>query len=166
MTLNADGSFTYSPDANFNGSDSFTYWANDGSADSDTATLSITVNPLNDAPVAVDDGYTVDQDTTLNVLAAGVLNNDSDVDGDTPTAVIVVGAGPNNGTLTLNGNGSFGNPFHSLGNLPPYAPNVVRLFASAPESDNGFWLRRHSDLKMPTGHHVAQPELSRGGKHA
>ena len=44
LTLNADGSFTYTPAANFNGTDSFTYRANDGSADCNVATVTITVN--------------------------------------------------------------------------------------------------------------------------
>ena len=51
LTLNANGSFTYTPNANFFGSDSFTYRANDGFADSATAARStITVDPVNDAP--------------------------------------------------------------------------------------------------------------------
>jgi CSLREA domain-containing protein len=50
LDLKADGSFTYEPDPNFNGSDSFTYRASDGSANSDLATVDITVNPVNDAP--------------------------------------------------------------------------------------------------------------------
>ncbi|NOG48618.1 MAG: tandem-95 repeat protein [Chloroflexi bacterium] len=105
LTLNSDGSFTYTPNAHFNGSDSFTYKANDGTADSNVATVTITVNPVNDAPVAVDDAYATDEDTALNVAAPGVLTNDTDVDGDTLTAV--VDSGPTNGTLTLNSDGSF-----------------------------------------------------------
>ena len=105
LTLNADGSFTYTPDDDYNGSDSFTYRANDGAANSNTATVSITVNSVNDAAIAVGDGYTIDQDMTLNIAAAGVLSNDSDVDGDPMTAVL--GTGPANGSLTLNGDGSF-----------------------------------------------------------
>jgi VCBS repeat-containing protein len=50
LTLNTDGSFTYTPNANYNGSDSFTYKANDGSLDSSPATVSITVGAVNDAP--------------------------------------------------------------------------------------------------------------------
>ena len=52
LSLNADGSFTYTPNANFSGSDSFTYKANDSSADSDPATVSIEVTAANDAPSA------------------------------------------------------------------------------------------------------------------
>ena len=52
MTLNANGSFTYTPAANYNGPDSFTYKANDGTPDCNVATVTITVTPVNDAPVA------------------------------------------------------------------------------------------------------------------
>ncbi len=106
LTLNSDGSFNYTPDANFNGSDSFTYKANDGLLDSNTVTVNITVDPINDAPVATGDAYSVDEDNALAVNAvSGVLNNDTDIDGDTLNAVLV--NGPSNGTLTLNADGSF-----------------------------------------------------------
>ena len=55
FTLSADGTFSYMPAANYNGTDTFTYHANDGTLDSNTATVTITVNPVDDAPVAVDD---------------------------------------------------------------------------------------------------------------
>ena len=105
LTLNADGSFTYTPAANYNGPDSFTYQASDGLAQSTVATVSVTINPVNDAPVAVNDTYTTTQDTPLTVPAPGVLGNDTDVDGGTLTAALVTG--PANGTLTLNADGSF-----------------------------------------------------------
>ncbi len=80
--------------------------ANDGSADSTVATVTITVNPVNDAPAADDDGYSVNEDATLTVdRAAGVLANDTDVDGDPLTRH--AGHGPTHGTLTLNADGSF-----------------------------------------------------------
>src|SRR5213075_916160 len=105
LTLNSDGSFSYLPATNYNGPDSFTYKANDGQADSGIATVSITITAVNDAPVAVNDSYTTAEDTTLNVAAPGLLINDSDVDGDTLSAVLV--SQPTHGTLSLNGNGSF-----------------------------------------------------------
>src|SRR5213075_2975519 len=95
----------YVPAANYNGPDSFTYKANDGQADSGVATVSITITSANDAPVAVNDIYTTVEDTTLNIAAAGVLANDSDVDGDTLSAVLA--SQPTHGSLTLNSNGSF-----------------------------------------------------------
>src|SRR6185503_6136440 len=105
LTLNSSGRFSYAPAANYNGPDSFTYKANDGQADSGTATVSITITAVNDAPVAVNDGYTTAEDTTLNVGALGVLINDNDVDGDTLSAVLV--SSPTHGSLTLNTNGGF-----------------------------------------------------------
>ncbi len=53
LVLKADGSFTYTPDKDYNGTDSFTYKANDGSLDSDPATATITINAVNDAPTAI-----------------------------------------------------------------------------------------------------------------
>src|ERR1043166_9665528 len=105
LTLNANGSLRYLAATNYNGPDSFTYKANDRTADSAPATVSITVNALNDAPVAVADAYSVNEDSTLSIVAPGVLANDSDVDGDQLTAVLV--SGPAHGTLTLHADGSF-----------------------------------------------------------
>jgi hypothetical protein len=95
----------YQPNANFYGSDSFTFKANDGQIDSNVAIVNISVIPVNDAPVAGSDTYSLTQGSTLNVAAPGVLGNDSDVDGPTLSAVLV--AGPANGSLNLNANGSF-----------------------------------------------------------
>ncbi len=105
LALNPDGSFSYTPNADFSGTDSFTYFANDGTSNSNLATVTITVNPVNDPPVAVDDAYTTDEDTPLTVAAPGVLGNDTDTDGDPLTAVL--DSTTSNGTLALNADGSF-----------------------------------------------------------
>lgn len=105
LTLNGDGSFTYTPNPNFNGSDQFTYVANDGGPDSNAATVTITVNPVNDGPTAVADGYDAVEGEILNVAAPGVLENDIDVDGDMLTAQNATV--PTLGSVTLNGDGSF-----------------------------------------------------------
>ncbi len=103
LTLNVDGSFTYTPNTNFYGSDSFTYQANDGLASSNIATVTLTLNSL--PPVATDDNYSTNVNTRLNIAAAGVLANDTDPQALPLTAVVVTG--PSNGSLTLNANGSF-----------------------------------------------------------
>ena len=107
LTLNADGSFTYTPDADYSGTDSFTYRANDGTSDSNLATVTIEVAPDNDAPVAGADSYSVQQDATLSVPASGVLANDSDDDGDLLTAAAWSGISNHGGQVVLNSNGSF-----------------------------------------------------------
>lgn len=110
LTLNSDGSFTYTPVANFNGADSFAYKANDGRADSGVATVTITINPVNDRPLAVNDPYTVNEDRVLTVPAPGVLANDRDIDGDalvassSATSTIL---NPGHGTVTMQADGSF-----------------------------------------------------------
>ncbi len=106
LSLQADGSFTYTPDADFAGADAFTYTASDGTDVSAVATVTLTIAGANDAPVAVDDAYTVEHDTELVVTAAeGVLANDTDADSDTLTATLA--SEPEHGTLELGGDGSF-----------------------------------------------------------
>ena len=76
---------TYTPNANYNGGDSFEFSANDGKADSNIATVSITVNPVNDAPVADDQSVTTTQDIPVGITLTAI-----DVDGDTLDYFIVV----------------------------------------------------------------------------
>jgi VCBS repeat-containing protein len=109
---NQDGSITFTPNANFNGAASFSYTIGDGQGGvSDPALVTVNVAAANDPPIASSDSYTTNEDTSLVVAAPGVLTNDSDVDGDSLTAVLVTG--PQRGTLTLNADGSFS-----------YAPNA------------------------------------------
>jgi len=105
VTFNPDGTFTYQPEANFNGIDGFSYLVSDGSSNSEVATVTISVNPINDAPLAVNDEYSVDEDQPLTVAGPGVLGNDSDIDNAGLTATLV--QGPLHGTVTLNADGSF-----------------------------------------------------------
>src|SRR5207244_6582288 len=84
---------TYTPAANYNGPDSFTFKANDGELDSNVATVSITVNAVNDAPVASNQAVVTDEDT-----AKAITLGASDVEGSALTYAI--GTGPTHGTLT------------------------------------------------------------------
>ncbi len=81
--------------------------AKDAGGLSVTDTFVINYTAVNDAPVAGNDSYTVDEDTTLTVSAPGLLGNDSDSDGPSLTLNTVPVAVPAHGTLTLNANGSF-----------------------------------------------------------
>ena len=89
---------TYTPNANFCGSDSLTFKVNDGTADSALATVSITVSPVNDPPVANDDTATTQEDTPI--VTIDVPANDTDIDNDTLT-VTAVRQGTN-GSVTIN----------------------------------------------------------------
>ena len=105
LTLNGNGSFTYAPSANYNGSDSFSYRSTDGQATSAVVTVTLTITGVNDIPVAVNDAYTIAEDATLTVGGSGVLANDTDSDATALSAVLV--SAPSNGALTFNANGSF-----------------------------------------------------------
>ncbi len=105
LVLNADGSFDYTPNADFVGEDSFLYHANDGTADGNTATVTINVISVNDLPQAVNDEYSTEESTQLVVSAPGVLDNDTDTEDDTLTAVL--DSTTTNGLLVLNSDGSF-----------------------------------------------------------
>lgn len=108
ISLAADGSFAYTPALNYSGPDSFTYAANDGGQNSTAATISLTINAVNDAPLAAADVYDVEVDFPLAVLAVeGLLANDTDVDSAALTAALVPGSGPLFGTLSLSADGSF-----------------------------------------------------------
>lgn len=99
---NTNGSFTYTPIANYNGTQTVTYTACDASAACTSGTLTLVVNALNDLPVAGNDVYTINEDQPL----VGNLNsNDSDVEGQVLSYTLLTPA--LQGTLNLSSNGSF-----------------------------------------------------------
>ena len=98
LTLNPDGSFTYIPSQDYNGTDSFSYTVNDGSQNSAEAVVSLTIAPVQDAPVAYDDSSSTPEDTPI---LFDVLVNDHDADGDNLT-VTSVGM-PAHGTSSTDG---------------------------------------------------------------
>ena len=100
---------TYSPADNFNGTDSFKYTVSDGKGGTNTATVTVTVNSVNDPPVANDDSAATDEDTAVTIpVIVGDANNsnagaDTDVENDT-LSVTAIGTGndaPSNGTATI-----------------------------------------------------------------
>ncbi len=101
VTKNSDNTFTYTPNQNYSGQDTFDYTISDGKGDKDTATVTITVLP-NNAPNAVDDSGTTNQNESLTI---NVLDDDTDPDNHTLT--IGSFTQPSNGTVTQNNDNTF-----------------------------------------------------------
>jgi hypothetical protein len=102
LALNANGSFTYTPNAGFVGADSFTYRAVNGTGPGNVATVAITVNA--GPPTTVNDAFVTPYLTTLNITAPGVLANDSSNGGGVMGAELV--STTSNGTLSLSPTGA------------------------------------------------------------
>ncbi|HIF9323379.1 TPA: Ig-like domain-containing protein, partial [Photobacterium damselae] len=100
VTVNADGSWEYVPNADFNGEDSFTVVVDDGNGGTDTITVTVNVTPVNDAPVGED----VSAETQEETAVTGQLTA-TDVDGDNLT--FKPGTNPENGSVTINFDGSW-----------------------------------------------------------
>ena len=104
LALGKDGSFTYTPNANFSGVDSFTYRANDGTASSNLATVTINVNPVNDAPVATitPATYAATEQVALSLKNTGLSISDVDAASGSMTVTLSV----TEGALTVTAGGS------------------------------------------------------------
>jgi len=101
LVINEDGTITYTPNENYNGTDSFEYTITDGNGGFDTAIVTVTIGDTNDAPVAVDDAESTEEDTPVIIA---VLGNDSDPDNEPLT--ITETTSPANGSVVINENGT------------------------------------------------------------
>ncbi|MFY8297651.1 tandem-95 repeat protein [Pseudoalteromonas sp. SS15] len=96
-----NGSVTYTPNANANGSDSFTYTVKDSAqAESNVATVSITITPVNDLPVAANFAPSINEDTPTSALT--IRASATDVEDTNPTGNIEVATGPSLGSVAIN----------------------------------------------------------------
>ncbi|MBD1862415.1 MULTISPECIES: cadherin-like domain-containing protein, partial [Trichocoleus] len=101
---NGNGTYTYTPNANYNGVDSFAYTMRDREGATSTATVNLTINAVNDNPDAINDIVTARQSTAKTILAADLLANDADIEGDALNLTQVQNA--QNGTVALDSNGN------------------------------------------------------------
>ena len=101
LSFKADGTYSYAPAVNFNGIDSFTVKANDGSDDSKAATVAITVKPVNDVPVAVDSSVSTQEDTAV----AGQISASDSVENSPLTYAVV--SQPEHGSVRLSSDGRY-----------------------------------------------------------
>ena len=108
LALGSNGAFSYTPTLNYAGPDAFSYKANDGTDNSNIATVQLLVNQVNDPPFTVADVFTAMLNQPLDVPAPGVLANDRDVEvEDTAPLTAQLISGPSHGALQLNSDGSF-----------------------------------------------------------
>ena len=105
VTMNPDGTYTYTPAANYNGSDVFTYKLCDCDGDCSTATVTVTVNPVDDAPIAVNDVATTNEDTPVNGNSA--TNDTPSGDGGNVWSLVGTNGGAAHGTVTMNTSGTY-----------------------------------------------------------
>ncbi|MEE9355544.1 MAG: Ig-like domain-containing protein, partial [Methylococcaceae bacterium] len=103
LLLNPDGSFDYTPEANFNGVDQFSYRVVAENLISHIVDVEIIVNPVNDAPVSEQDNFTTGTSENVSISIQQLLQNDSDVEQDNLT---ITGIGqPDHGTVLIDENG-------------------------------------------------------------
>ena len=107
VTNLGNGLINYTPDPDFNGTETLAYTVTDGNGSTGTATVTITITPTPDAPVATADSFASSEDTPRIVTAPGLIANDYDEDGDSVTITPTPITGPSNGTLTLGTDGAF-----------------------------------------------------------
>ncbi len=128
---------TYTPAPNYHGPDSFSFKVNDGTADSAPATVSITVTPVNDPPVAGPDSYSTGEDSELVVTNPGLLGNDSDPD-EGPLPVIRFA-----GRMTANtADFSNGDEFEGSYTIDPAVPVQITF------GDGGVYRATLSDTRL------------------
>jgi CSLREA domain-containing protein len=103
LTLSQSGALSYMPDPNYHGQDSFSYQVDDGDLISASATVTLTVNSVNDPPIAANDSASTRVDTNLSIPTAVLLSNDTDIEGDILTISGVHSSSARGGQVVLAG---------------------------------------------------------------
>ena len=156
----ADGSFTYTPDAGYTGTDSFKYTAFDGEADSIPVTVTISVG-VNIPPIANDDFLSTDVDTPLTIVREDVLGNDSDPDGDIGAVYGQIVDQPVHGELgfDMDGNAVYTpTPASRAPTVSPTNSTMAKTSARSPPSPSPSDNRNSTPGRWPAG--TAWPPMS------
>jgi hypothetical protein len=164
LSLNADGSFSFTPNVNFAGTDHFTYEATDGTLLTNTVTVTITIEPIPIAPTAGDDAYSLLENTELSIVVPGLLLNDTNPSGDALTVIVVNGplqaasfAYNNDGSFTYkpstnySGTDSFSYYLDSGGlvsNLATVTITVVQVPVAPTANDDSYTANENATLSV------------------
>ncbi|MDX9843479.1 MAG: Ig-like domain-containing protein [Aquabacterium sp.] len=143
VSVNPDGTWTYQPNPDYNGSDSFTVTVSDSKGGTTTVTVNVGITPVNDAPIVTSDSATILEDT---VATGNVLSNDSDVEGSALTVTQFSVNGTNYaagsvaniaaaGTITINSNGDY--TFTPAPNWSGSVPSVIYTAADGSGTSTG-----------------------------
>ena len=108
VSLNESGEVMYQPESDFNGLAEFVYTIEDSQGEQSTASVKVNVNPVNDPPIAVDDTFVLETETSLIISADSLSKNDRDIDNDALQVIEVLK--PSNGNVSLS-NGEIGFSF-------------------------------------------------------
>ena len=160
VVLDVDGSFTYTPDPNYNGPDWFEYAITDGQMDSAPATVNLVVSPVNDPPTAVNDSAWTNMNQPISIYVLNdLLTFDFDIDGepvllDSPDTAATVG-----GVATRNNNGT---PALLSDDYYDFVPNVDYFTAAFPDQFAYTVARRgRGDRHGDCQHHRERPARRR-----
>ena len=167
LSLNPDGSFTYTPNLNFSGNDSFTYHNNDGLLDSNVATVNITVNPDNLPPVAEPNTYTAISGEVDIAISSGGYSVGNIINDPSPTHA--VDTDPESTPLTIN---SIFNATLTIGENPPFnliavppAAGYIVAYSFALEGQTGtFEFSANGDVVLTASSGSLFSELDQGEK--
>jgi VCBS repeat-containing protein len=102
VTISANGAYTYTPTGDYNGQDSFTYTVDDGRGGVSTETVTVTVNAVNDTPVAASSATATQEDSAVNGSVSA-----TDIDGDSLVFSVTAGGQPANGSVAMNADGTY-----------------------------------------------------------
>ena len=133
LTLIPNGTFSYVHDGSETTTDTFSYKANDGTDDGNTVTITITINPINDTPIAIGDILMGVYSTTVTLTTVGsstLMDNDYDPEGTSITANTTLSSNPTYGSAVVNANGTFSSqmvPLHLLRIASPTQSLTVQL---------------------------------------
>ncbi|MCU4177400.1 Ig-like domain-containing protein, partial [Carboxylicivirga sp. N1Y90] len=157
IQVNNDGTILYTPNENYFGSDNFAYSIEDASGYSDQASVSITINSVNDAPLVENDTEITDEDTPITI---DVLANDTDIDNAIVPSSLSIGNASTNGKLTINAgsNDITYTPNDDYNGEDSFTYLIEDIDGASSEATVTITIRQVNDAPVPVSDEVNTPE--------